>query len=355
MNNTDHTFVTVVFDVEFDFVLLQARSMRIYCTPEIVHQIIIIDNSNGYLNDTRQNRILSEYGHLAKKVRFFRAADIAKIPRKIGGWRTQQILKLLISRNVETPKYIILDAKNHLVYPLKRAFLEAPDGRARINVQGYRDHPMGSALEHVLKYLGVQPAPYLDKFTPTDPPFIMYTDVVESLIHYIRQKEGIAFEETFGQNALTEFFLYTGYLIITDAALEKMYDFHQQARQITIRMRHADYKNCHAAVDSASQTQTPFFAVHRRTIPSLSRESIALIAEFWSSRKLFESKNAATLYLEGLQKKLKYRRFRSLPKNLLKKGIGWIFSLAGEENEKIAEMVKRGRNNASLPHPPIAQ
>ena len=72
MNNTDHTFVTVVFDVEFDFVLLQARSMRIYCTPEIVHQIIIIDNSNGYLNDTRQNRILSEYGHLAKKVRFFR-------------------------------------------------------------------------------------------------------------------------------------------------------------------------------------------------------------------------------------------------------------------------------------------
>src|SRR5215469_10750422 len=54
------TFVTVVFEAEYDLLSLQARSMRLYCPLEIVQGILVIDNSRTPISLNRQDRIRRE-------------------------------------------------------------------------------------------------------------------------------------------------------------------------------------------------------------------------------------------------------------------------------------------------------
>src|SRR5262245_12520124 len=93
------TFVTVVFEAEYDLLSLQARSMRLYCPLEIVQGILVIDNSRTPISLNRQDRIRREYGHLSHFVQFVRYKQLAKMPdgevlRLLGiwrGWYTQQV------------------------------------------------------------------------------------------------------------------------------------------------------------------------------------------------------------------------------------------------------------------------
>src|SRR5215813_7779226 len=113
------TFVTVVFEAEYDLLSLQARSMRLYCPLEIVQDILVIDNSRTPISLNRQDRIRREYGHLSHFVQFVRYEQLAKMPC---GWWTQQVAKLLVSRIVQSKKYVVLDAKFHLIRELSREF-----------------------------------------------------------------------------------------------------------------------------------------------------------------------------------------------------------------------------------------
>ncbi len=134
-----YSFVTVVYEVEFDLLALQARSMQRYCPEKMIDSIVVIDNSLHPLPRDKKLRLIAEYGRFAKFVRILRAEEIARIP-ETKGWTAQQILKLMVATHVETERYVILDAKNHFVFSLTPEFLEAPDGRARINVYGYESH-----------------------------------------------------------------------------------------------------------------------------------------------------------------------------------------------------------------------
>ena len=134
--------------------LLQARSMRLYCPADLAQAIIIIDNSDaGMLAKRRSKALLAEYGALSDRVRFVRARDIASVP-PTDGWYKQQVLKLMVSSLVESERYVIFYAKSHFVFHLKREFLEAPDGRACVNVYSYEEHPLRPFLERTLAFMG---------------------------------------------------------------------------------------------------------------------------------------------------------------------------------------------------------
>jgi hypothetical protein len=51
-------------------------------------------------------------GHYPHFVQFVRYEQLAKMPC---GWWTQQVAKLLVSRIVQSKKYVVLDAKFHLI------------------------------------------------------------------------------------------------------------------------------------------------------------------------------------------------------------------------------------------------
>ena len=70
-----YTFVTVFFDIEYAFVLLQARSMRVYCPSELVDSIVLINNSNRPLPSRKKLELLSAFGNLAN---FEKAIDFRR-------------------------------------------------------------------------------------------------------------------------------------------------------------------------------------------------------------------------------------------------------------------------------------
>ena len=79
-----YTFVTVVFEAEYDLLLMQARSMGMYCPLEVVELVVIIDNFDRPLSLSQQSRIKAQYGCLADVVQFIRSRELAQISQTIG-------------------------------------------------------------------------------------------------------------------------------------------------------------------------------------------------------------------------------------------------------------------------------
>src|SRR5262245_65860 len=183
-----YTFATVVFERECALLALQARSLRIYCPRDLIAAIIVIDNSERGLPDATCRELLAEYGDLAGIVRFVPATSVASTERA-KGWQSQQLLKLLVANIVETERYVVLDAKNHLVTPLGRQHFEASDGRASVQAHGYRRHLMRPYLERVLDFLDLDPEPLLDRFPQTTTPFTLYSTIARQMTRELSRRE----------------------------------------------------------------------------------------------------------------------------------------------------------------------
>ena len=121
----------------------------------------------------------------------------------------------MVSYSVTTERYVVLDAKLHLVFDLERDFLEAPDGKARIEWSNFSSNGFRPHLERVLRFFSLDVENYTVRFTETVPPFVMYTAIVRELIEYVCAKEKDSFTNIFIRSGFTEFFLYGGYIVKT--------------------------------------------------------------------------------------------------------------------------------------------
>jgi hypothetical protein len=298
------SFVSVVFEMEYPLLTLQARSIATYVSPELVAEIIIIDNSAHGMSPARSEQILSEYGALRSIVRVLRPDDIVRVPGA-DGWRSQQVLKLYIVDQLSTNKYVVLDAKNHFVNHVARDFFVAPDGRSRVNSYSYRTHPLRPNLENVLRYLGLDPANFLDNYTATVTPFVLDSQLVRELITGIDKRSGRTLAREFLTEDLTEFFLYTAWIISSGRPLAQVFDFHQVFCPV-VWPRGANAEGVAKAITSAKESRAPLFSVHRRALGVLDEASSTLLAEWWTSRSLFGSVREAATFISEYQ--LHYRR-----------------------------------------------
>jgi Family of unknown function (DUF6492) len=301
VNERKYTLVTVFFEDEYELLLLQARSMRIYASAEIIEKILIIDNSERPPPKGWKARILSEYGRLSGLVEIVGSHDIARLPWA-NGWKTQQILKLMASHIVATERYLILDSKNHLVFPLTREALEASDGRPRTHFHSYFDHPLRRHLERALDYYGLERAQHVAHFTATATPFVIYTEIARKMIVDLSNREGRRFELAFTKCKLTEFFAYTCFVINDRRDLAALYDFHQPATPC-IWEHTATRSGCQETVAQALAQRSPFFALHRSAIAKLDADARKVVAGFWFARSLFETSERADTFLAELQLK----------------------------------------------------
>ncbi|RLE32283.1 MAG: hypothetical protein DRJ61_09920 [Acidobacteria bacterium] len=305
------TFVTVVYEPEYTLLKLQARSMRIFLPEGLVHEIIVIDNSAWGMSKDRLSTLRHEYGHLSDRVRILRPRKICSIPPMVG-WRSQQILKLEVAKLIDRDAYVVLDAKNHLIDTLQRDFILAPDGRLRVNVNNFEDHPFRPSLERVLTYLCLDPKAYIHCFPVTVTPFTFDTTTVLEMIQGIEDRSGRRFAEEFVLQDLTEFFLYSGWIISRGRELAELYDFHQIFCPM-IWPKAADPESCKNALDKASRRGIPFLSVHRGALPNLEPKSIDLLARFWVDRNLFSSTEDAKHWLaECLREIRRHSRIKGL-------------------------------------------
>lgn len=307
------TFVTPVFEAETELLGLQARSFARHADDALVHEVVVLDNTRRGLPDPGGLR--SAYGPLAGRVRVLRPDDVCHVPAA-PGWRTQQVLKLAVAAHVTSPRYVCLDAKNHLVAAPTQEFFEAPDGRPRVRGYGYREHPLRPSLERVLLYLGLDPAEHLDRFAATVTPFVLVTQDVLAMTSDVQVRAGRPFAHEFVAQDLTEFFLLAGWLARRDGGVEHAYDLTDLPNAM-VWPRAADPAGVAAAITAAREHDLPVFGVHREAVGRLDDTSIGLLADFWAEREVLPDVAAGTALLSrmraGHARAARLRRWHDLP------------------------------------------
>ena len=294
------TWVSVVFETEVALLELQARSMSRFLPDELVSSILVIDNSGKGMSRSAKESLLSSYGRLAPAVRILVPGDITKVSGATG-WRSQQVLKLCVAAKVDTKHYVALDAKNHFVAAPRPGHFVSPEGRPRAHVRGFADHPLKAHLQGVLTYVGLDPAQHVDRFTETAPPFVFDRDLVLELIDDIEQRSGNPFPDEFVEHGLTEFFLYSAWLVSKGRTLDEAFEVHDEFCPVVWPGK-ADAAGVRRAIENVHRLHAPVFGVHRRALRRLDAEASALLASFWSQVGLFESTDRALAFISEFQR-----------------------------------------------------
>jgi hypothetical protein len=277
---------------EMPLLKLQARSLSRYLDRSLLHEILIVDNSVDGELDVKQ--LMPQYGGLP--VRIIKTPQVVSIPKKVHGWFTQQIVKLMVAKHVTTERYLILDTKNHLTRSFGAGELEAPDGRLRTGWYAYGNHTLKRYLLHCCDYLKVDPELVMNRFIPTTPPFTMITSLTRQLIGSIETREKRPFAETFVKNELTEFFLYGTYVASIGKKLEDYYKFDNWMG--TNLWKEYDNKRMQEIIHHPGI----FFAVHRRCFKNMDDNTIDDLAKLWHNCHLFASYHDAKRFIKGCAK-----------------------------------------------------
>ncbi len=205
----------------------------------------------------------------------------------VSGWWTQQAPKRLVSRTVAYRRHVVLDAKNHLVRPLRRDFLKATDGRMLARRYDYRRHPLRHVLERTLSFCGLPLEPHVGWFMQAGTPLTIDRADAREVIGVLEAGAGRRFAEALTELTMTEFLVIAAHLV-QRGVLEERYDFSQVACPVV-----GDGPALPAAVLSATrdaeESCAPIFVVHRSVIPKLDDMSREVLGRFWTRHRLFGS------------------------------------------------------------------
>ena len=261
--------------------------MRRYLPRDVLSEIIVIENpslgnTTGWFKSLR-----SEYGELSDLVHVVEAASIAQIPMTTGGWFSQQILKLMVSKVITSDRYVVLDAKNHLVFPLARDFLETGD-RIRSANRNYRDHTLLGAFEKAARYFEMDWKEHAQAFVPTLTPFAFPTKAVRNLIDYVIEREQKPFPAAFMDLGLAEFLMFGWFICARYGRIGEIYDLSRDDCPVVWKgTAAAGARAVERLIVDAEAKANPFFAVHHWAFAVLDQAARESIAAFWHRRRLF--------------------------------------------------------------------
>ena len=289
------TLVTVVFEAELPLLHLQARSLRRYTPDDLFEAVLVIDNTRRGLTPRARSALLREYGDRASRVRILRPDEIAALPAA-RGWVSQQVLKLLVHAQVRTPFYLVLDAKNHWLQPTGAKTFLNPDGRARGASHEYVEHPLRPTLERVLRYFDLDPAPWIANFPATHTPVVLSTELVSRMTQDVAARSGRSFAEEFVRAGLTEFFLYSAWIVATFGDIASQVDgtLIRSANVWPARSSASDFAR---SLSDAALHRSPFLSVHRTALARAGWSGTSRLASFWVEHELFSSRAAALRFL----------------------------------------------------------
>lgn len=214
--------VTLMYShsIDINLVKLQAISMK-YVDPDLVNNIVLVYNDK---QDFSIHDIIDYYPvHLQSKVKLIYADDLYKDthPEWSSNWNTQQVTKIMISSMITTPYYLILDSKNHFIRPVNKSTFFYTDNSPYM--YGYEGHSMNDQYNNCLEYYQTAHPEdilgYPDNIVDTITPYVLITQYVKDMVQYIENREQTDYFNFFIQYnhfRFTEFYLYAGYLMMTN-------------------------------------------------------------------------------------------------------------------------------------------
>lgn len=297
------TFVSVVFESEYDLLRLQARSMRQHVPDALVAKFVVIDNTRRGMPASERDALRKELGPHGSALVILAPSSIAQLP-PASGWHAQQVLKLCVARQIETDAYVVLDAKNHFIDAPPLSFFESEDGRPRASWYSFEDHHFRPTLERVLRYVDLPTEPFPDRFTSTITPFVLRTSDVVQMVDEIDARSSGGFERELIDQGLAEFFLYGAWSWSKYGGLEQAFELHEEPCPV-VWPKSADVTGVRRAVELAEQRHSPIFAVHRRALTRMDDAARRVLGDFWVERSLFTDRADADEFLARATRRIR--------------------------------------------------
>jgi hypothetical protein len=207
--------VTVVFLDELPTLKLQARSVELYCRDMDLGNIVVVINDDRVTIDDVDP---AWWGQLEDRVRIVHR-NSWPIKYAENGWLTQQLLKLLACAQGENTWSLVLDTKTLFVKPVAKY-----NDRPRINL--LKIAPVfETSRQRVSTLFNID---LQNQLGPGGVPFVMHNQLVRDMIQQVQSRTGEDFALWFqDQGMITEFILYSGYVLFSQGSFDKMYDIGQ--------------------------------------------------------------------------------------------------------------------------------
>lgn len=274
--------VTIVFREELEILRVQAQSIDLFCSPELVQNIIIVVNDTTEVADSIDT---AWWGQFQDCVRI--------IPRcQFGhnwtdnGWVSQQVLKILGSAQAHSKWAQVMDAKTILVKPVDNSIWDA-QGRLR---SGSFDiySVFYPARDIVNQLFDIS----LDRqIGPGGVPFFFDTDIVRSMITDVEKITGQLFVDWFqAQGLLTEFILYCGYILYCGDKHSSVYAM-QNSAILPVNICHSEIGIFDIKLDQMLKQNPLTVSIHRNAWNKLS------LLQKQQYRDFLISKNISTIGL----------------------------------------------------------
>lgn len=255
--------VTVVFKDELPVLKLQAASIARYCRNIGIKNIYVLVNDS---NDVVRLIDTKWWGELS--------SCVSVIPRSMfstefvdNGWVSQQILKLLGATLSYNTWSMVLDAKTIFVRDVDLQEVLDDSGRVRVGTLGTQ-----TVFEHsrliINNLYGID---LQQQLGPGGVPFFFRNDMVRAMISDTTKIVRESFPWWFqSQGRLTEFMLYSGYLLYSLGSYDKFYNPHPGFAVVNVC--HSEVGRWEPKLQEMQQPKTLTVSVHRNAWSQLTEQ-----------------------------------------------------------------------------------
>ena len=281
--------ITVVFAQELPLLKIQAHSIQQYINDVERITIVINDNTNvASMIDTQW------WGKWHDKVRIV-TRDKWKYSSRLTGWEEQQLLKLLAASEAIAPWSMVLDAKTWFKQMFDSNGFFDEQGRPKTGA--IRVFPVfESSQKFIEKYYNMTMP---DVLGPAGVPFMFHSETVRGLVNGI--DDFIEFFQTNVKypNLITEFHLYSGYVIAQFGSYEALYNLTPRYNVLNIADYEADrFDQMLTEAETLKRLLT--VSIHRKTYKLLSESQIQRWVKFLLDNRIITNEQETISLLNTL-------------------------------------------------------
>ncbi|WP_213999999.1 DUF6492 family protein [Arsukibacterium sp.] len=278
----------VFYEKELDMLALLARSINIFLSDDVCDEIIFVDNSFNQpdLKSRFLAKVAREMPKLAGIVKYVYATELGvDLRSRDDGYRTQQVLKLEVSKIVQNAHYLLLDAKNHLISSLDKSQLFSDDGRPLSEFVKHAGH-LEQCRRHSFNFWKVKLADD-KKCLPTVTPYLLITEQVTQMLAAITASKHRNLYEVIASNSRhTEFLLYAGWLLAI-GELDRFYAARPRPSATLFARWPEKHDDVVLVLKRSEHPKVYSLGVHANRYKQLSGEQSLLLAQVWLAAGLF--------------------------------------------------------------------
>lgn len=273
--------VTVVFRDELLVLQAQAQSIDTYCKNLNIGSIYVVVNDDDNVALQIDHTWWGQFSNC-----------VTVVPRSVfstnwstNGWVSQQVLKLKAAATSSAEYSMILDAKTIFVCDLVTEQLINAQGQ--IQTGQLEVYPVFEPSRQIVNQLF--DIELTQQAGPGGVPFVVANNAVRDMIVEVCDRTGQEFVHWFqAQGRVTEFILYSGYVVKTQGSLESAYSTQNQIGNI-VNVCHSEVESWDRKFAEMQQSRTLTVSVHRQAWTRLLPLQREQYRQFLISRKILKA------------------------------------------------------------------